>query len=148
MASGHKSDRALAFPRDARDSPARAELFPYDEIAGNPRAPMNLVLGAEQVPLHRDATGTIRIGQTRVTLDTLVSEFHAGATPEQLSQDYPSLALAEIYGAIAFYLRHREEVQGYLAERRAQADELQRQTESRHDPVGVRERLLARRTEG
>lgn len=106
---------------------------------------MNLVLGAEQVPLRRDDTGTIRIGQTRVTLDTLVSEFHAGATPEQLGQDYPSLTLADIYGAIAFYLRHQEEVLAYLAARRAEANELQRQTEARHDPVGVRERLLARR---
>lgn len=106
---------------------------------------MNLDQGAEPMPLRRDDTGTIRIGLTRVTLDTLVSEFHAGATPEELSQDYPSLTLADICGAISFYLSHREELQIYLAERRTEADDLQRQTEVRNDPVGVRERMLARR---
>lgn len=109
---------------------------------------MNLILQAEPVPLRRDDTGTIRVGATRVTLDTLVAEFHAGATPEQIGQDYPSLTLADIYGAIAFYLRHREEVQIYLGERRAEADELQRQSELRYDPTGIRERLLARRAGG
>jgi hypothetical protein len=57
----------------------------------------------------------------------------------------PPLDLADVYAVIAYYLRHRAEVDAYLQEREQQAREIRRQIEARFDPTGVRERLLARR---
>jgi uncharacterized protein (DUF433 family) len=40
----------------------------------------------ERVPIHTDIDGMIRVGGTRVTLDTLVAAFDAGATAEEIAQ--------------------------------------------------------------
>ena len=65
---------------------------------------------------------------------------------EEIAQQYPTLALAEVYGAIAYYLRHEHEVKTYLAERQQRAAELRVEAEARSAPTGFRERLLARRS--
>lgn len=54
------------------------------------------------------------VGGTRVTLDTLVAAFDAGATAEEIAQQYPSVALADVYAVIAYYLLHQPEIQAYL----------------------------------
>ena len=99
----------------------------------------------ERVPIRTDADGVIRVGGTRVTLDTLVAAFDAGATAEEIVQQYPSVALADVYSVIAYYLRHQPEMQTYLTRRQQQAAQVREQNERRFDPSGVRDRLLARR---
>lgn len=99
----------------------------------------------QRVPLQSDADGVIRVGGTRVTLDTLVAAFDAGGTPEEIVQQYPSVALADVYSVIAYYLRHDSDIQAYLSQRREQAAQVRQQNERRFDPAGVRDRLLARR---
>ncbi len=99
------------------------------------------------VPLHTDANGTIRVQGTRVTLDTIVTAFRAGATAEEIIQKYPSVALADVYQIIAHYLNHTAEVEVYLSRRQAEAAILKSQVEQRFDPIGLRDRLLARRDE-
>ena len=107
----------------------------------------NLVIEAEPIPLEMDASGVVRVGGTRVTLDTVVAAFQEGATAEEIVYQYPSLNLADVYAAITYYLKHPSEVDAYLERRQAQADEVRRQNEARFDPRGIRERLLARRAE-
>lgn len=109
---------------------------------------MTLTIGTETVPLVRDADGVIRVGRTRVTLDTVVSAFLDGATAEEITHQYPSLELADVYSVIAYYLRQRAEVDAYLQQRREQAEEIQRENESHFDPSSIRDRLLARRASG
>lgn len=99
----------------------------------------------EPVPLRMDDTGTIRVGSTRVTLDTVIGAFLDGATAEEIADQYPSLELSDTYGAIGYYLRHRAELDEYLRQRQQQAEVIRREIESRYDPKGLRERLLARR---
>lgn len=106
---------------------------------------MSLVVGTESLPLSMDVDGAVRIAKTRVTLDTIVAAFHDGLTAEEISQQYPAVDLGEIYTVIGYYLRHRQEVDEYLAMKQRQADRIQQETEERFDPVGVRSRLLARR---
>ena len=107
---------------------------------------MNLTINieADSVPLRLESSGTVRVGQTRVTLDSLVATYESGSTPEEIQEQFPTLVLADIYWVIGYYLAHRFEVDAYLASRRAQADEIQRQYEELHDPNGIKERLLAR----
>jgi hypothetical protein len=62
---------------------------------------MSFAITAEPVPLEKNADGVIRIGGTRVTLDTIVAVFEVGATPEEIVQRYPSLDMADVYVARA-----------------------------------------------
>ena len=97
------------------------------------------------VPLRRDAGGAWRVAATRVPLDTVVAALDAGATPEEICQRYPTLDLADVYAVLGYYLRHRPEVEAYLRQREQEAAEVRREVEARHDPHGLRDRLLARR---
>lgn len=99
----------------------------------------------ETLPLETDSDGVIRVGKTRVTLDTVITAFRDGATAEEIAQQYPSLQLADIYSVIGYYLRHRSEVDGYLRRRTQQAEQVRERNEARFDPSGIRDRLLARR---
>ncbi|HZF39138.1 MAG TPA: DUF433 domain-containing protein [Blastocatellia bacterium] len=56
---------------------------------------------------------------SRVLLDAIISEFLDGRSLETIQQSFPTLKLAEIYGAIAFYLDHQTEINSYLQQRRA-----------------------------
>jgi uncharacterized protein (DUF433 family) len=106
---------------------------------------MSLTISAEPVPLETDADGVVRVGGTRVSLDSVVFAFNEGSTPEEIVQQYTTLDLADVYAVIGYYLQHRAEVEEYLAARRVQRDEIRREVESRFDPHGIRDRLLARR---
>ena len=96
------------------------------------------------VPLKTDADGVVRVGRTRVPLDTIVSVFKHGATAEEIVQQFPSLELADVYAAISYYLRKRDEVEAYLQERKALKDVVRKENEERFDMQGIRERLLSR----
>jgi uncharacterized protein (DUF433 family) len=106
------------------------------------------VLAIETIPLETDAQGVIRVSRTRVTLDTIIAAFKDGATAEEIAQQYPTVLLADVYYVIGYYLHKREEVEAYLIQRRNEAQELQKQMEARLNPVGIRERLLARQKSG
>lgn len=102
----------------------------------------------ETLPLETDDDGVVRVSHTRVTLDTIVQAFSEGATAEEIAQQYPSVPLADIYSVIGYYLRRRADVEAYLHARRQQAVETRQRNEARHDPAGIRERLLRRRSAG
>jgi len=105
---------------------------------------MAISLATEVISLVTDPDGVIRVGNTRVTLDTLVGAFSDGATAEEIVQQYPSLKLADVYQVIGYYLRRPREVEAYLQQRKTQGAAIRRQNETRFDPQGVRSRLLAR----
>ncbi|BAU09581.1 hypothetical protein LEP3755_00520 [Leptolyngbya sp. NIES-3755] len=103
---------------------------------------------AEPVPLVTDEVGVVRIRKSRITLDTIVIAFLEGATAEEIKEQYPSLQLSDIYSVIGYYLHHQAEVDAYLQERDRIAAEVRKEAEQRFNPVGVRDRLLARRNQG
>ena len=82
---------------------------------------------------------------TRVTLDSVVYAFNDGATAEEIAYRYPSLDLVDIYATIAYYLQNRSAVDEYLLRREAESRTVREANESRFDPSGLRERLLARK---
>ena len=73
-----------------------------------------LVIEVAPVPLEVDADGVVRVGGTRVTLDTIVDAFQVGATAEEIVHKYPSLDLADVYSVISFYLQRQPDVEAYL----------------------------------
>ena len=105
----------------------------------------SLSLITQSVPLASDADGVIRVGPTRVTLDTVVAAFREGLTAESIVEQYPSLALADVYSVIGYYLNHQQQIDAYLRDREACAVETRKDNESRFDPAGIRNRLLNRK---
>jgi uncharacterized protein (DUF433 family) len=105
---------------------------------------MDMTLAPPPASLRLDDSGTIRVGSSRVTLDTVVAAFHAGATPEQIVQDFPTLDLGDVYAAIGYYLHNRAQVDNYITSGQRQAEEFRRQSPGLY-PGDVRQRLLARR---
>jgi hypothetical protein len=80
----------------------------------------------------------------------LVVEAHLqGATPEDIAERiYPSLELADVYGAIAYYLRHKDDVQEYMRRWDEEGEKLRREIEAKQPPnAELKARLLARKAE-
>ncbi len=99
----------------------------------------------EPVLLAADPDGAVRIGASRVLLERVVHAYQQGETLEGIVRQFPSLTLADAYGVIAHYLRHRPTVDEYLAERTRQGDEVcARITSVQGDQSGLRDRLAAR----
>src|SRR5438105_3238521 len=98
-------------------------------------------------PLRVDEGGIIRVGPTRVTLDTVIGAFLDGDSAEDIAHHYPALELADVYGTITYYLAHRDELDAYLRAEAAETAQLRREMEARFDTRGLRERLLRRRSE-
>src|SRR6266849_5476691 len=60
--------------------------------------------------------GGYYVAGTRVSLDSLVYAFRGGESPETIQQQFLSLSLEQVYGAIAFYLGHQAEVDTNIRE--------------------------------
>jgi uncharacterized protein (DUF433 family) len=107
---------------------------------------VGVTIRADAPPLRQDKSGAWRVGRTRVLLELVIRAFQDGAPPEVIVQRYPTTTLADMYAVIAYYLRHPDEVEVYLAEREERAEQLCRRIESRQSDLGeIRRRLLARR---
>ncbi len=102
-------------------------------------------LKTEPMPLVKGADGVIRVSGTRVALETLVAAFSEGASAEEIAEQYPSVALADVYHVIGYYLRHSAELESYFAQRQRAGGEARRVNELSSPPDGIRDRLLARR---
>jgi len=85
------------------------------------------------------------VGNTRVTLDTVIAAFADGATAEEIVQQYDAVSLADVYAVIGYYLENQSAIDSYLAARHIQREELRQEVETRYSPQGIRQRLLARR---
>jgi uncharacterized protein (DUF433 family) len=90
-----------------------------------------------------DEHGVMRIGHSRVMLDSIVAGFEQGHSPETLQQQYPTLSLEEVYGAITYYLAHTDEVHAYLKRQDELWEAWRAKSATRSSPVV--ERLTALR---
>lgn len=61
------------------------------------------------------APDDLRVRATRVGVEHILTAYLAGRLPEEISLDYPTTTLDQVYGVIAWYLRNRNEVDEYLA---------------------------------
>jgi uncharacterized protein (DUF433 family) len=105
---------------------------------------VEILLQPEAPPVRREASGALRVGRSRVLVELVIRAFQDGATPEAIAQRYPTARLADIYAVIAYYLRHREAMEAYLAEREQVAQEVRQRLEGHQgDLAELRTRLLA-----
>jgi uncharacterized protein (DUF433 family) len=106
---------------------------------------MTVTLHTDPLPLRVDEAGTIRIGTSRVTLDVVLADYLSGMSPETIVSQLDTLSLADVHAAIAYFLRHRLEVEEYLVRRRAEAEELRQKIEAdQPNRANLKAELLAR----
>ncbi len=84
------------------------------------------------------------VAGTRVSLDSIVYAFLDGQTAESIAQSFPVLALEQVYGAIAFYLANRPDIDTYLVQARADFEAM-RQAARDSDPMFYQKLADARR---
>jgi uncharacterized protein (DUF433 family) len=89
------------------------------------------------VPLRTDANGAIRIGNTRVLLELVISAYQRGETSESIIDSYPSLSIGDVYAVLGYYWANRDAIDAYARQRDSQAEQALRDMESARTPAGV-----------
>jgi uncharacterized protein (DUF433 family) len=100
---------------------------------------------SQDIYVEQRAEGGWRIRGSRVSLDSIVHAYWSGRLPESIAADFPSLSLEAVHGAIAFYLRHRAEVDAQLSAQDARWEALRLESEKANAPILARLRALAGR---
>ena len=101
---------------------------------------MSVSFGTIPKAVRRVEGGTLRVGNSRVSLDSVVYAFNRGEDARQIQQSFDTLSLAEIHAAIAYYLHHKSDVDEYLERREDESDRLK----AKYSTPGLREQLQAR----
>ena len=86
------------------------------------------------MPTSSSTTACIRLRGSRVSLDSIVYAFLSGQSAEAIAQAFGVLSLEQVYGAITYYLAHRDDVDRYL-QRRKQDFDAARQAARDADPM-------------
>src|SRR6266700_162713 len=80
---------------------------------------------------------------TRVSLDSIVYGFREGQSPETIQDDFETLTLEQVYGAITFYLANQVAIDDFLLAQEQRIEEMRRTAEPL--PAVLRTRLEAAR---
>lgn len=81
------------------------------------------------VTKHNDS---YRLTGSRVSLDSVVSDFLSGLSPESIADNYDTLSLEQVFGAITHYLAHQSEIEEYMRRNRNKFEELRNRARSAH----------------
>jgi len=101
----------------------------------------------ETVPLTQLDNGSIRVGGTRVTLDTVIARFQVGDTPKEIQSGFPSITLEQINATIDWYLNHKAEADEYLEEGCREAEKLLQRLKSDPEHQAMRKEIHRRAAE-
>ena len=99
------------------------------------------------IPRPFARTRAVRVGGTRVLLERIVYAFDDGASAGEIVERFPSVDLADVHATIAYILRHRDEIDAYMEEVEAKAEENLRRIASLAPQDGRREGLERRLSE-
>ena len=86
------------------------------------------------------------IAGTRVSLDLVVSAFLEGLSPESIADSFETLTLEQVFGALAYYLKHRPEIDVYLQQSEADFDEVCHRLREAHPLLCQKLEAARRRT--
>lgn len=101
----------------------------YNKLGGNN------VSETVTIYAHKTAEGGWRVGDSRVSLDSVVYAYWEGKSPEAIIEEFPSLSAEQVYGAIAFYLRNKREIDEYLSQQDAKWQRLATESNVQHGPM-------------
>lgn len=107
---------------------------------------MTLNIQTDAPPLRVTKEGVVRVGNTRIPLETVIEMFHEGASAEQVVDSFDVLSLADVFAVFSYYLNHRADVDDYMRESKEDAERVRREIEARQpDMFTLRQRLLERK---
>ena len=112
---------------------------------------MSLTLKAIPVPLRDDGRGGLRVGQTRVSLESVWHLHQQGASSADIVRAFDTLHLADVHAVLAWALRYAEDVDAYLKRRDEEAVQVRHQLEeagltlTEQQSAELKAKLLARR---
>jgi len=106
---------------------------------------MAVTIGTIPKPVRRDKHGVIRVGETRISLDAVVHAFNEGMDAAEIQYNYDTLALADIYAAIGYYLHNKARIDKYLADRKAEYEKVRSESNAATPNRLTRSSLLGRK---
>ena len=71
-----------------------------------------------------ERNGGLYLAGTRVTLDSVVYCFNHGMSAETILAEFDTLGLAQVYGAITYYLENQAAVDDYLVRQKQRLDKM------------------------
>ena len=105
---------------------------------------MASIVGTIPKPI-RVEDGVFKVGDSRVSLDSVVYAFNRGDDAAEIQFQYDSLSLAQVHAAIAYYLHNKAKVDAYIAKHERRREKFWREHETEFPPKLTREILLARK---
>jgi uncharacterized protein (DUF433 family) len=79
--------------------------------------------------------GSWQVAGSRVSLDSVVYAYWEGLSPEAIVTAFPSLRAEQVYGAIAFYLHNRPEIDQYIEQQKSRWQDLKERSEAENGPL-------------
>jgi Protein of unknown function (DUF433) len=74
------------------------------------------------------------IADSRVEVYSVIAAWQQGFSPDEVQESYPVLSLAEVYGAILYYLEHRDILDAFFGAMDARYSANKAESEAR-DPA-------------
>ena len=96
--------------------------------------------------VSRTSEGVWRVAGSRVSLESVILLHLAGQPPQQIIDAFPTLTLEQVYGTIAFYLRHRAALDAYLDQQQSGWNSFQEESARRN--LQLQQRIRARAAQG
>src|SRR3989337_1911277 len=84
---------------------------------------------------YKTDEGGWRVADSRVSLDSVVYAYWEGKSPEAIAEEFPALTAEQVYGAVAFYLRNRAEIDKCLSRQDAKWQQLAAKSDAEHGPL-------------
>jgi uncharacterized protein (DUF433 family) len=81
-------------------------------------------------PYLDEEEGALRIKGTRVGIEPIVVHFQEGESPEKIAHGFPTVSLAQVYGAIAYYLDNKQLIDNDMAESQRELEKIPPLSES------------------
>ena len=102
----------------------------------------------ETVPLVQWEDGSVRVRNSRVTLDTIVGRMQAGDTAEEIHESFPTVSVTQIKEILVWYFANKAEADEFLEENEAEAERIWQRIESQPGYKKVsRDELLRRKAQ-
>jgi uncharacterized protein (DUF433 family) len=84
-------------------------------------------------PAIEERDGIYYFTESPITFAAVILRFKEGLSPETIHRDcFPALPLADIYGAVSFYLNNQAQVEDYLNQVKQDEDALQQELLTAH----------------
>jgi len=94
------------------------------------------------VPLVQWENGSVRVQNSRVTLETIVHRMQMGNTAEEINDSFPTVSVTQIKEILAWYFDNKADADQYLQEVEEEGERLRRLIESQPGYKERREKLL------